>query len=240
MIIRSLTFVSLFTAALFCAGCGQQVSNSPAVIEHPLVTQGTYFEYKVDTRRVADDVVKSAPMIDTIQNLVSQRLEKQGITTAQVSKSWLDPTILTVKLAPPNTLSTAQALELVKPLQLSLKEHPTDADDTIWQDTGLTGKQLEKVFVRPSFVDSAGGFSIALDFNAEGKALFAAVTKRNINKSIGIFLDDVLVSNPMVQGEITDGEAVINGSMSIKEMQQLTNGLNLGVLDIPITLQKVS
>lgn len=239
MINKSKKLASLFAAVLFCTGCGP-VSPAPTTVGRPVLTQGTYFEFKVDTRKVDADMVKSAPMIDTVQKLVSQRLEKKGITTAQVSKSWLDPTILTVKLPSPNTLSPAQALELVKPLQLSFKEHPTSADDTIWQDTGLTGKQLARVSVSATVGNPAGDFSIALDFNAEGKALFAVVTKRNINKSIGIFLDDILVSSPMVQGEITGGEAFINGSMSIKEMQQLTNGLNLGVLDIPITLQKVS
>ncbi len=238
MINKSKKLASLFATVLFCAGCGP-VSPAPTTVDRPVLTQGTYFEFKVDTRKVDADLVKSAPMIDTIQNLVSQRLEKQGITTAQVSKSWLDPTIVTVKLGSPNTLSPAQALELVKPLQLSFKEHTTN-DDTIWQDTGLTGKQLERAFVSATFGNSPGDFNITLEFNTEGKALFSAVTKRNINKSIGIFLDDVLVSNPMVQGEITQGEAVINGAMSLKEMQQLTNGLNLGVLDIPITLQKAS
>ena len=239
MISRSSKLFSLFVAVLFCAGCGQGASPQNTD-DRSVITQGTYFEYKIDTRKVEPDVVKNSPMIDTIQNLISQRLEKQGITTAQVSKSWLDPTMLTVKLAPPSTLTTAQAIELVKPLQLSIKEHPSTSEDTIWQDTGLTGKQLERAFVSASVGNPGGDFNITLEFNTEGKALLAAVTKRNISKSIGIFLDDVLVSSPMVQGEITQGEAVINGEMSLKQMQQLSNGLNLGVLDIPITLLKVS
>lgn len=239
MIAKFSKLVLLLGAVLVCSGCGQQATDDTTKSVQQPIKSGTYFEYKVDIRKV-EATSGSVSMIDTVQSLISQRLEKLGIRTAQVSKSWLDPTLMTVKLAPANTLSTAQALDLVKPLQLSFKEHPVHADDTIWQDTSLTGSQLARVSLSPTVGNPAGDFSIALDFNAEGKALFAAITKRNINKPIGIFLDDVLVSSPMVQGEITGGSAFITGSMSIKEMQQLTNGLNLGVLDIPITLQKVN
>jgi len=115
----------------------------------------------------------------------------------------------------------------------SLPQDPTATSDT-FVATALTGKQLNHA--RVQFDQTNGSPEIALEFNAEGKALFAEITKRNVGKPVGIYLDGAPLSIPVVQQEITGGTAVITGSFTVKEAKDLAQRLNAGALPIPITL----
>lgn len=99
--------------------------------------------------------------------------------------------------------------------------------------TGLTGKNLKNAAVE--FQNQ--GLSepqVALQFDAEGTKLFADLTKKNLDKTIAIYLDGQIVSAPRVQAEITNGQAVITGDFSIDEAKQLVRNLNEGALPVPI------
>ena len=77
---------------------------------------------------------------------------------------------------------------------------------------------------------------VILDFNEEGKDLFAQLTTDNVGKPIGIFLDNALRSSPIVQEPIKDGSVQISGNFTIEEAKQLIKDLNLGALPVPIKL----
>lgn len=108
-------------------------------------------------------------------------------------------------------------------------------DSIRFKPTGLSGKNL-----KDAFVDYQGqGFGapqVGLQFDSEGAALFAELTKRNFGKPIAIFLDDEVISAPTVQSEITDGRAVITGSFTLEEVKDMVGRLNEGALPVPITL----
>ncbi|MEK7538161.1 MAG: protein translocase subunit SecD, partial [Patescibacteria group bacterium] len=70
----------------------------------------------------------------------------------------------------------------------------------------------------------------------DGTKLFAALTKKNLNKILGIYLDGSPISLPKVQSEITSGTAVITGQFTLDEAKQLAKRLNAGALPVPITL----
>jgi len=103
-----------------------------------------------------------------------------------------------------------------------------------WRATGLSGKQLEKALVE--FDQNVGEPTVALQFDAEGKELFSQITKRNIEKPVGIFLDGELISSPNVREAILDGRAIISGNFSIDTAKQLVERLNAGALPLPIKL----
>lgn len=100
--------------------------------------------------------------------------------------------------------------------------------------TGLSGKQLKRASV--TFNQSTGEPEVNLEFNSEGAKLFGEITKRNIGKTIAIFLDGQIISNPTVNQEITGGTAVISGSFTLKDAKDLAKRLNAGALPVPITL----
>lgn len=103
-----------------------------------------------------------------------------------------------------------------------------------FKDTGLSGKQLSRASV--SFNQSTGEPEVNLQFNSEGGKLFGEVTKRNVGKSIAIFLDGQIISNPVVNQEITGGTAVISGSFTLRDAKDLAKRLNAGALPVPIKL----
>lgn len=121
----------------------------------------------------------------------------------------------------------------IKRQEIYLKK-TSDLPKDDWVDTELTGKQLAHAQAEADL--SGQGFSIRLVFNTEGKALLSALTKRNIGKPIAIFLGDQLVSQPLVNDAITDGQAVIQGTFNVGQATQLAIDLNSGVLPAPIRL----
>lgn len=107
------------------------------------------------------------------------------------------------------------------------------ADDQ-WLNTQLSGKHLERAQL--VFNQNTNTPEISLRFNAEGKELFAEITKKNLNLPVAIFLDGQPISIPTVQTEITEGEAIISGDFTISEAKLLAQRLNAGALPVPINL----
>lgn len=64
---------------------------------------------------------------------------------------------------------------------------------------------------------------------------FAEITKRLTGQNLAIFLNDQLLSAPRVQGELSDGTAVITGTYTQEEAQQLKDQINLGALPLKLT-----
>lgn len=100
--------------------------------------------------------------------------------------------------------------------------------------TNLTGKQLDNASV--VFDPTTGAPTVSLDFDSEGTALFAQITKDNVGKTVAIYLDGEVISAPTVNEQITTGEAVISGSFTLEEAKALAQRLNAGALPVPINL----
>jgi protein-export membrane protein SecD len=103
-----------------------------------------------------------------------------------------------------------------------------------WQNTGLSGQQLQ--IARVEFDPNTGAPEIALEFNQEGADLFAAITERNVGQPVAIFLDGQAISIPTVNEKIPDGKAVISGKFNITEAKLLAQRLSAGALPVPIEL----
>lgn len=115
------------------------------------------------------------------------------------------------------------------------KQSVANYADLKYKETGLSGKNLKSATV--TFQNQ--GLSepqVSLKFDAEGTTLFADITKRNLEKTVAIYLDGQIISAPVVQSEITNGEAVITGSYGLDEAKQLAQRLNEGALPVPLTL----
>ncbi len=80
------------------------------------------------------------------------------------------------------------------------------------------------------------GPAALLEFNDEGKKLFADITSANVKKQVAIFLDGQIISAPTVDTAITDGIAVISGKFTPDDAKQLATRLDSGALPVPITL----
>jgi preprotein translocase subunit SecD len=99
----------------------------------------------------------------------------------------------------------------------------------------LTGADLQ---VAKAQIDtSTNEPEVALTFNADGTKKFAQATAANVGKQIGIYLDNQLLTNPMVKEAIPSGNAVISGGY--KTLQDAQNDavlLNAGALPVQVQL----
>jgi RNA polymerase sigma factor (sigma-70 family) len=73
---------------------------------------------------------------------------------------------------------------------------------------------------------SSGAPEIDVEFSEEGKELFAAVTKENINKRLAIVLNGQLYSAPVIRSEISGGRAQITGNFTETEAKELAARIN--------------
>lgn len=115
----------------------------------------------------------------------------------------------------------------------------TEADyvkpEDMWKNTELSGKHLKRATLQ--FHQQTGEPQVGIEFNDEGKRLFAEITGRNVGKPVAIFLDGQPISVPMVQEAIREGNAVISGTFTLTEAKLLVRRLNAGALPVPIALE---
>lgn len=71
-----------------------------------------------------------------------------------------------------------------------------------------------------------GESEVAVEFSQEGKELFAAITRENINKRLAIVLDGRLYSAPVIKSEIPGGKAMITGRFTEEEALALAEKIN--------------
>ena len=94
---------------------------------------------------------------------------------------------------------------------------PQNSDDNIAvfvlkKGSGLDGKYVSEA--RSQKGKFGGNAEIFLTFDEEGTKLWRDLTKKNLNKSIAIVLDQHVVAAPIVRSEISGGKAVITGAFT--------------------------
>jgi endonuclease YncB( thermonuclease family) len=99
-----------------------------------------------------------------------------------------------------------------------------DGDD--WRSTILTNKNMVSAEV---LFDQFYRPLVLIKFDDEGALLFADITERNIDRSLGIFLHNEFISAPKVIDRIIGGEAHISGDFSESEAEVIVQVLNMGL-----------
>lgn len=169
----------------------------------------------------------SEPVIQTSKNANQYRLiiELAGITD-------IDQAVSTVK-------KTAH-LEFRTVKKDAPPESTLAALPAFFENTGLSGSDLKRASANPSGDTKTPGYVVSLEFNAEGAKKFEEITKNNLGKPVAIFLDEQLVSSPIVQSVIADGNAQISGSFDAKSARALAIQLNAGALPVPLKIESQS
>lgn len=111
----------------------------------------------------------------------------------------------------------------------------------LFESKGLTGKNLKDAFGEPT--QASNNWNVAIRFDTRGGELFADLTKNlaGTGRSIGIFLDNQLISAPTVGPEfassgIAGGAAVITGRFTAQEANDLGVQLRGGALPVPVEI----
>ncbi len=202
---------------------------------------GASLIFDIDTTKTNKESLPQA--LESLKGNIERRVNLFGVSEANVQlSSQMGQNRLTVDL--PGIEDVNQAINLIgKTAQLTFKgevEIPPEATatatvyDLFKDDTGITGAHLIRSQVKLN--PNNGTPEVSLEFNPEGAKLFEKATEKFINKQLAIFLDDVLVSAPVVNSVINDGNAVISGNFDNKSSKTLSAQLNAGALPLPINL----
>ncbi|MFA5770431.1 MAG: protein translocase subunit SecD, partial [Patescibacteria group bacterium] len=200
---------------------------------------GSSLIFEADTTKVKKEDLNDA--LNSARDVIERRINFFGVT---------EPQIQTIKTGNKYRLSVdlpginnyEEAIKLIgQTAQLTFRELPDGKIATtspiflqLTKNTGLSGIHIFKSTVE--FNNQDGKPEVGLKFNKKGAELFAAITKRNIGKPVGIFLDNMPLTTPNVQTEILDGSAVITGNFTTEEAKKLTISINSGALPLPIKL----
>jgi protein-export membrane protein SecD len=203
---------------------------------------GTHLLYRADLSKI--DASGKGDAMQGIRDVIERRVNFFGVAEPLVQISGQDR--LFVELAGIKDVNTAIQMIGETPF-LEFKEQKPDFDAIVtaqqkgerlnedpFQSSGLNGTHLTRatvIFDNQTYVPQ-----VSLELNSEGAKLFAEITKRNIGKTVGIYLDGAPISLPVVQNEIPSGEAVITGKFTAQEAKQLATRLNSGALPVPIKL----
>ncbi|MFN8388158.1 MAG: protein translocase subunit SecD [Anaerolineales bacterium] len=110
---------------------------------------------------------------------------------------------------------------------------PNAAVPTVYH-TVMTGTQLSSASVGQ---DSATGeVLISFVLKSEGAKIFGEYTTNNVGKYLAIVLDKKVLSVPVIQQPITDGQGQISGSFTLEAANTLAVQLRSGALPIPIKI----
>mgnify|MGYP001594731154 CR=1 FL=1 len=168
-------------------------------------------------------------------------VELPGVTDLQEALKVIDVTpVLEFKIERPGGKEKEAILEAIETARAEYEKkgaitpNPLLAQDPDFVPTELTGRYLKRAQVQ--FSNQSIGPTISIEFDQTGGDLFARLTKNNIEKRIGIYLDGQILSAPVVREEIKDGRAEISGNFTVPEARTLVRNLNLGALPVPIKL----
>ncbi|MGK5172635.1 protein translocase subunit SecD [Geodermatophilus sp. CPCC 205761] len=81
---------------------------------------------------------------------------------------------------------------------------------------------------------TTGEWVVLLDFNADGREIWAQYTADNVGKNVAFTLDGRVVSAPTIQGAI-NGQTTITGQFDQASAEQLANQLRYGALPLTFT-----
>jgi preprotein translocase subunit SecD len=130
--------------------------------------------------------------------------------------------------------------EKLAKVQESLKKS-NQAINGLFESVGLTGSNLTDA--RPQPDASGNRWEVAINFDDAGGKKFAELTKNlaGTGRSIGIFLDDDLLSSPVVGPEfagtgIAGGKAVITGNFDLESAKDLGIQIKGGSLPFPVSI----
>jgi preprotein translocase subunit SecD len=97
--------------------------------------------------------------------------------------------------------------------------------------TVMTGADLKTANVQ---TDSFGKPAVGFTLSDKGAQIFGDYTTSHTGQYLGIVLDKTVISAPVVNTPITDGQGIIQGSFTADEANKLAVQLSYGALPVPV------
>jgi len=192
---------------------------------------GSHLVFEVDTKDIAGDKKETA--VKAVRDVMERRVNLFGVSEPNVQVSSFEGRDRVI-VELPGIHDTSEAVDIIgKTAQLIFAEVGSEEEPGLIL-TDLTGADLKSADV--SFDQTTGNPVVVIQFTEEGTKKFADLTRKNVGKPLPIILDEVPISSPIVQGEITGGSAQISGEFALEEAKNLSIQLNAGALPVPVSL----
>jgi preprotein translocase subunit SecD len=194
---------------------------------------GSHLVFEADTSMISDDKKQTA--LRGLREVMERRVNLFGISEPNVQTSSFEGRDrIIVEL--PGVQDTNQAIDIVgKTAQLVFAEVSEEEEEgERIKLSELTGADLKNAQV--VYDQNTGKPAVGIEFSKEGGSKFLELTKNNIGKPLPILLDNLVISAPIVQEEITGGSAQITGDFTIEQAKQLVIQLNAGALPVSVEL----
>jgi len=157
-----------------------------------------------------------------VVEIVRNRIDQLGVAEPLILRQGEKRVLVQL----PGIADPQRAVEIIG--QTALLEFKDETGKTL-----LTGATLKNAQVQ---YDRFGRPTVSISFNDEGAKLFGQATTTNVGKPIGIYLDGNLISNPVVQEPILQGDAQITGQFTLDEAQNLAILLRAGALPVKVVV----
>ena len=197
-------------------GIGADGKLSAANIRQGLdLSGGVYIVYEADKENVTPEEMSAAV------SLIQGRLDWNGWTEAEVAQEGEKR----LRVDIPGVENAEEAIrEIGQTAQLMF----ADEEGHIL----LTGDMVKNATKQVGDVAQNGNAQpfVALEFNEEGKKIFAEATAQNVGKPIQIIMDATIISAPIVSNPITDGNAIITGNFTGESAEELASLIRAGSL----------
>jgi len=197
---------------------------------------GTHLVLQADMSKAPNQ--DAAEVLKGVIQVLDRRVNAYGVAEPVIQSQGTDRVIVEL----PGVKDIEEAKKLIgQTAQLDFREY--DAATQQWKiatATGLDGaeKELTGKYFRPNaqvvFDPRTQQPQVAFEFDDEGASMFEQITRRLLNRQLGIFLDNQLVSAPTVQAVISRN-GVIQG-VRLQEARTLAIQLNAGAVPVPIKI----
>ena len=184
--------------------------------------------------------------MQTATRIVENRVNGLGVTEALVQQAGNQRIVVELPGIedPTIAISTIQETGLLEFVSMGLSPQPAGAiivtdvatseapleGQQVWE-TIMTGDTIENVQVSR---DPSGQYVIQFRLNSEGAQIFADYTTQHVGEYLGIVLDKTVISAPVVNEPIKEGEGVISGAFTLESANNLAIQLRYGSLPIPL------
>jgi protein-export membrane protein SecD len=208
-----------------------------------LVEQAGYLEFReVEKNSTGSPVYLSDYLADNVNNFINTQEKATRLFVDQTPES-KDYGRLIAILSKNETglvFTDANGYPIDK---ATLKGYGTTASWVLSRGddgTPLTGSLLDDAL--PNIDQTSGEPEVDIKWNDEGAVIFDQIALRLYNPSetplpqysLGIFLDNRLLSDPQMRAQKFDGKGTISGSFTISEAEELANLLKSGSLPVPL------
>ncbi len=193
------------------------------------------------TFKAADENVSpTADQLEAAKTIIETRLDANNILDRNVTIDSKNNYIL-VEFpwsADEKNFDPAEAIqELGETAELSFWHVEFDEEkqtyNKVEKEPIVTGANVVKA--EPGYYEEKNQFLVSLEFDKDGATKFGDATKKLINKTIAIYMDETLISAANVEEAITDGKAQITGSFTADEVKDLASKISAGALPFSLT-----